>query len=292
MQSSGNDAAALYGFGLGVFSALLGVVTKYSMDYRLSRRRLEIDEQATITSTLGNGLGLLRRSATRLRDRVNGCFRHSQHIASWLRLGPTPKEDSLFLRTFVQRMFVFCSLATVVQSAIDALPPRALKARPDLRQLYALIELAKSSLTDVWLLRDYPGYVVEVEDYHLFIGALDDLADLGVDAYSRFNGTVPVTVFNEYYDSEHPTLMWIRLWLSAAHAQDKKSTAILARLACLEAVLNMVLALSHGAGARFAHNDSLRQTLEEISGRDRNGYVFADTLPSRLDELLSGVLKP
>jgi hypothetical protein len=52
---------ALLSFGLGLGTALLGVAAKYVMDYRLARRRLEMDERAAITSALGNGPGLLRR---------------------------------------------------------------------------------------------------------------------------------------------------------------------------------------------------------------------------------------
>jgi hypothetical protein len=45
----------LLSFGLGLGTALLGVAAKYVMDYRLARRRLEMDERAAITSALGKG---------------------------------------------------------------------------------------------------------------------------------------------------------------------------------------------------------------------------------------------
>ena len=45
---------ALLSFGLGLGTALLGVAAKYVMDYRLARRRLEMDERAAITSALGS----------------------------------------------------------------------------------------------------------------------------------------------------------------------------------------------------------------------------------------------
>jgi hypothetical protein len=77
--------------------------------------------------------------------------------------GPAPDRDGYLLRTFVQRMFVSFSAAGAVQSAIDALPHQTLAASSDLRQLYALIELAKAGLTHVGLLRGYSGYVVDTE---------------------------------------------------------------------------------------------------------------------------------
>jgi hypothetical protein len=104
-------------------------------------------------------------------------------------------------------MFVFFSLGDVVQSAIDGLPAQTLRARADLRQLYALIEMAKCSLTHIGIVKDFPGYVEDAEGYYLFIAALDDLADLGVAAYSNHDNTVLVSVFNEYYDAQQPTLM-------------------------------------------------------------------------------------
>src|SRR5690348_14485372 len=145
--------AALLSFALGVSTALLGVAAKYFMDYRVAKQRLKMDERAAITMALGNGPGLLRRGTVRLQDRVHACFRDAEHLERWLRASPTPREDGYFLRSFVQRMFVFFSMAGVVQSAIDALPAQTLRARADLRQLYTLIELAKCTLTHVGLLR-------------------------------------------------------------------------------------------------------------------------------------------
>jgi hypothetical protein len=69
MSSGWQDLAVLLSFGLGLFTALLGVAAKYAMDYRLGRRQLELGERAAITAALGNGPGLLRRATVRLRDR-------------------------------------------------------------------------------------------------------------------------------------------------------------------------------------------------------------------------------
>ena len=282
----------LLSFGLGVFTALLGVAAKYTMDYRLGRRRLEMDERAAITSAMGNSPGLLRRGGLRLRDRVHACFRDREHIGLWLQPGQTPDKDGYFLRSFVQRMFVFFSMVGVVQSAIDALPAQTLRARADLRQLYALTELAKSSLTHVGILSDYPGYVVESEGYHLFVGVLDDIADLGGSAYSSHNSTVPITVFNEYYDSQQPTLMRVRSWLSVAGTRDKKAAVVLARLACLQAVLEAILTRPPGPAANFASDTPLCETLDSIPLPHGTDYVFAETLPRRLDMLLADNVGP
>src|SRR5690348_5089300 len=68
----------------------------------------------------------------------------------------------------------------------------------------------------------------------LGVGALDDLADLGMAVYSGHGNTIPATVFIDYYADQQPTLMRVRSWLSAAGAGDQKAAVILARLACLE----------------------------------------------------------
>jgi hypothetical protein len=160
------------------------------------------------------------------------------------------------------------------------------------RQLYALTELAKASLTHLGLLQGYPGYVVDAEDYHLFIGALDDLADLGVAAYASHGSTIPVTVFNDYYDGQQPTMMRVRSWLSAASMRDQKAAAILARLACLEAVLNAMLTPPQDESEYFASDGSLRRRLASIFLPGEVDYSFPQSLPQRLDQLYSSVLRP
>lgn len=292
MAALGRDPAVLLSFALGVFTALLGVAAKYFMDYRLGKQRLQMEERAAITLALGNGPGLLRRGTVRLQDRVHACFRDAEHVGRWLRASPTPRTDGYFLRSFVQRMFVFFSMAGVVQSAIDALPAQTLRARADLRRLYALIELSKCTLTHVGLVLDYPGYVVEREGYHLFIGALDDLTDLGVAAYLSHDSTIPVTAFNEHYDGEQPTLMRVRSWLSAAGMPDEKGAVIRARLACLRAVLQAILTLVQTEPGRFAADVSLTKDLGDIPLPRGVDYAFAQTLPRRLDELLPGLQRP
>ncbi len=292
MTSGWQDLAVLLSFGLGLFTALLGVAAKYAMDYRLGRRQMELDERAAITAALGNGPGLLRRATLRLRDRAHGCFRDTEHIGKWLSTGPAPGQDSYFLRTFVQRMFMFFSAAGVVQSAIDALPSETLAARSDLRQLYTLIELAKASVAHNGLLYDYPGFVVDAEDHHLFIGALDDLADLGMAAYSTHGGTIPAMAFNEYYDSGQPTLMRLRAWLSAAAYPGARAAAVLARIACLEAVLDAILAPRPAGPTSFASDAALHQRLETISLPPGPSYSFTPAMPQRLDRLIPGLLRP
>ena len=122
--------------------------------------------------------------------------------------GHVPERHRYFLRTFVQRTFVFFSAAGVVavrpllRSRCQTLTASRRTSPAD-----ALIELAKASLTHVALVNHYPGYVVQAERYHLFIGALHDLADLGMAVYSDHGSTIPSSVFTDYYAEQQPTLM-------------------------------------------------------------------------------------
>jgi hypothetical protein len=53
MTALGLDPTVFLSFGLGVFTALLGVAAKCAMDHRLAKRRLEMDERVAITKTMG-----------------------------------------------------------------------------------------------------------------------------------------------------------------------------------------------------------------------------------------------
>lgn len=126
----------------------------------------------------------------------------------------------------------------------------------------------------------------------LGVGALDDLADLGMAVYSGHGNTIPATVFTDYYADQQPTLMRVRSWLSAAGAGDQKAAVILARLACLEAVLDAMLNPSADGSGLFATDDALRQRLASIPVPSGVSYAFPQVLPQRLDELLSSVPRP
>jgi hypothetical protein len=167
-----------------------------------------------------------------------------------------------------------------------------LAARNDLRQLYALIELAKASVTHVRLLGDYPGFVVDAEEHHLFIVALDDLADLGMAAYSTHGGTIPAMTFSEHYDGGQPTLMRLRAWLAAAACPGERASAVLARLACLEAVLDAILGPPLAWPASFVSDTALHERLASISLPPELVYSFTPAMPERLDQLLPGIVRP
>lgn len=274
MASEGVTLAALLSFGLGVFTALLGIVTKYAMDYRLAARRLELEERATVSAVFGNSLGQLRRAAQRLHDRVEACFRDEQYLADWLRPADTPADDGYFLRSFTHRLYTFLAWSTVVQGAIDSLPEQDVRKRQDLRTLYTRIEVGKGVLSHVALLPDYPGYEVAREGYHLFIGTLDDLSDLGLAVYNENQRTVPRAAFDERYDSRYRALMQLRGWLGLAGGHDPRAAVILTRLACLQTVLRRILG-NEPHDLRYSADQQLAELLDRVRTRHSVDYQLA-----------------
>lgn len=133
-------------FAAGVGATLIGVVSKYFMDYRLERRRLQLQERTAVSDVMGNSLGQLRRSVIRLHDRLDSVFREPKAVSEWLVAGPCPDKDGYFLRSFTHRFFAFLSWAAIVQWAIDALPPETVKERSDLGKLYKSLDHARGCL--------------------------------------------------------------------------------------------------------------------------------------------------
>jgi hypothetical protein len=276
--------ATFLSFGLGVFTALLGVAAKYVMDYRVAARRLELDERAAISAVFGNSLGQLRRAAQRLHDRIEACFRDQQHLAAWLAPAGSPADDGYFLRSFVQRLFTFLAWAAVVQGAVDSLPDHDLQGRTDLRRLYTRLEVCKEVLSHVALLPDYPGYEVAYEGYHLFIGTLDDVSDLGLAVYNENHRTVPRAAFDQRYNERYRALGQVRWWLAAAGNTEPYSAVVLARLACLQTVLRRILDKDQDR-AEYGKDKLLAERLLGVRARLSVGYPLELAAPASLDRL-------
>jgi hypothetical protein len=136
------DAPTLLGFAAGIAGTVAAFGAKYAFDFRLAKRRLELDERAALATALGGSPGQLRRSAIRMKDRVDAFFRDEQFLSSWLAAANEPVRDGYFLRSSVQRLFAFLSWAALMQQAMDALPAKTLRARRDLQHLYGLLDLS------------------------------------------------------------------------------------------------------------------------------------------------------
>ena len=282
------DAPTILAFAAGVSGTIAAFAAKYAFDFRIARKRLEIDERAALASVLGGGPGQLRRSSLRMKDRIGGFFRDYDELPSWLRPGQSLAKDGYFLRSSVHRMFMFFSWASVVQQAIDSLPPETVTARRDLQRQYALADVAFRALTSIGMFAGYPGYVTDREGYHLFTGTLDELADLGVAGYNANHQTIPAAVFSAACSSDAQAILSVRAWTSRLAARDEQAAIVLARFACLGAVLEEMV--GQGDATSFAEGETLKARLRSIRTADSD-FDLAERLPVWLDAELADALK-
>ena len=206
-------------------------------------------------------------------DRVDGLFRDREQLPRWLATGASPEADGYFLRSSVQRLFLFISWGSVVQQSLDALPPETLMARRDLQRQYALIDLSVLSLTSIAMFSGFPGYATDRVGFHLFTGTVDELADLGVATHNAHARTIPQAQFAAHYPTDR-ALLRVRSWLSgagAAPAGDGRATVVLARLACLGAIADALTRPE--SDVRFVGNAELSARLALLHLRHLQGVA-------------------
>ena len=208
------------------------------MDYRFQRRQLQLQERTAVSDVMGNSLGQLRNSVRRLHDRLESVFRDYRAVTDWLDAKERPADDGYFLKSIVHRLFAFLSWASIVQWAIDALPPETVRERSDLRILYDRIDDARSCLTNSLIILKSESYT-DRQTTLLFVDTLDDLADLGLRTYQRNDKTIPRTAFDEEYLQDREPLRSLRSWL-ALPGKGSQPAIILARLACLQECLGFI----------------------------------------------------
>ncbi len=239
LVAGASTADLVLSFGAGIVATLIGVGSKYFMDYRFQRRRLQLQERTAVSDVMGNSLGQLRRSVSRLHDRLDSVFRDFRAVTDeWLKAKPSPGDDGYFLKSFVHRVFAFLSWAAIVQWAIDALPPETVKERSDLRTLYDVLDHARNCLTNRLILDESESYT-DRQVTLLFVDTLDDLVDFGLRTYQRNDKTIPHTDFDAEYLMDREPLRSLRIWL-ALPGKGSQPAIILARLACLRECLDFI----------------------------------------------------
>ncbi len=272
-------------FAAGVVATLIGVVAKYSMDYRLDRRRLQLQERTAVSDIMGNSLGQLRRSVLRLHDRLDSVYRDPRAVSQWLIAGPSPDRDGYFLRSFTHRIFAFLSWAAIVQWTIDALPPETVKERSDLSKLYKSLDHARDCLTNRLIIDESETHT-ERQMSLLFVGTLDDLADLGLRTYQLNDKTIPSTAFDEEYEMGREPLASLRYWLTLPRKTPSQPSIILARLACLRECLDII---QFGVADKKPRIDRARLTaaLHYADNRSVIPMNLSATVPGNLDDFLA-----
>jgi hypothetical protein len=237
--ASASAGDLILSFGAGIVATLIGVGSKYFMDYRFERRRLQLQERTAVSDVMGNSLGQLRQSVRRLHDRLDSVFRDSRAVTDgWLEAKPSPGDDGYFLKSFVHRLFTFLSWVAIVQWAIDALPPETVRERPDLRMLYDRLDRAKDCLTNRLIIDKSESYT-DRQITLLFVDTLDALVDVGLRTYQRNDKTIPRAEFDAEYLMDREPLKSLRSWL-ALPGKGSKPAITLARLACLRESLDFI----------------------------------------------------
>lgn len=155
---AGIDAPALLAFVAGIAGTVSAFGAKYLFDYRLAKRQLELDERSSLATALGARPGQLRRVATRLHSWVESLERDAENLDTWLRPAERSKDDGYYLRSSVQRVFMYVTFASLLQQAMDTLPHETMRVRRDLQSQYVLLDLATEAMTSIGMVEDFPGY--------------------------------------------------------------------------------------------------------------------------------------
>jgi hypothetical protein len=281
---AGVDAPTLLAFVAGVGGTVAAFGAKYAFDFRLAKRRLELDERAAVATAMAGRPGQMRRSTIRLKDRIDALFRDAAQLPSWLAPAPSSRQDGYFLRSSVQRVFLFLSWSTLLQHALDSLPTETLRARRDLQHQYALMDLSVSVLTNISMFPSLPDYPTDRAELNLFTGTVDELADLGVAIYNQHGQVIPAAEFASAYSIPEPSLMVLREWISSMSGHDLRSAVIKARFAGLGAVLQEI---AEPVDRSFSDDPVLGHRLVALAPA-ADGYDFATVVPAWLDAQLAG----
>lgn len=229
---------AILGFLAGIFAALIGVFTKYVFDYRISKRKLLLEEQSSISTVLGPSQANFIRATVNLYTRLNNFFEDPSRARKWLKPSQEIEKDGYYLREFIRRMFNFIAWGRITQDAINSLPAILTKERPDLQRTYVFIELANSLLTYTWLFRGTEEYEDQREKLHIFTGTLDAIAEYGVQIWKEGDQRISRIDFEKAYQVSGSPLTALRDMLAQLEDENSDATGfIIARLAALRAIL-------------------------------------------------------
>ena len=279
---AGIDAPALFAFAAGIAGTVAAFAAKYLFDYRVTKRQLELEERSSLATALGARPGQVRRAATRLQSRVESLERDAQYLDAWLRPAERSMEDGYYLRSSVQRVFMYVTSAAILQQAMDALPHETMRARRDLQNQYVLLDLVTEALTNIGMVDNFPGYPKDRASFQLFTGTLDEVADLGVGIYNRNSQVVPTVEFVAAYQAGERCLLQLREWLSAMRRADARGTVVTARMFAVGAILRCYLRSDPPA---FTNDSEFMRRLAPLSDViAAKEYDFAGRIPAWLDD--------
>ena len=208
---------ALISLLAGAFVALVGVISKYLFDYRLERRKLELEERKGIATVLGSSQANFVRATRELFRWISNFFDHPDTSRQDLVPGSTPEGDAYSLRDFARRLFDFIVWGRIAQDAINSLPTDVVKERPDLQQTFVFVDLALDIFAYSGLFGEIASHKAEIERSRLFIGQIDLIAEAGKRLWKDDERTIPRAAFDDSYSLSDSPLTALRDFLLLFH---------------------------------------------------------------------------
>ena len=227
---------ALISFLAGSFVALLGVLSKYLLDYRLERRKLELQERQDIAAVIGPSQSNLIRATRDLFRWLSSFFDHPDSSRHWLVTAPDPARDAPSLREWVRLLFNFIAWGRITQDAINALPAAVAKERADLQQTYVFVDLVIDLLAYGGLFKGIDLYEPDSQTMRLFFEHIEALAEAGIRVRQANQGRITRTAVDELYQSPESALLPLREFVLVLNGESAPAAGfIMARLAAVRA---------------------------------------------------------
>lgn len=227
---------ALIGFTAGSVASLLGILSKYLLDYRIERRKLELNERQGISTVLGTSQSNLLRVTRDLFRWLSSFFDNAEKARQRLQPGSTPQTDSDSLQEFSYLLFQFMTWGRITQDAINSLPTAVMNERSDLQRAYVFVDLALDFLAYGGLFNKIESYDSE-KNMRLSMKQIDRITEEGIRIWKEENQNLPRIAFNKLYYSVESPLSALRELLIVLHRnQDNSTSFIVARLAALRGV--------------------------------------------------------
>lgn len=279
---------AIIGLSAGILGAIIAFVARYLFDYRIAKRKLQIEEQASLSIVLGSSQPNLIRAARDLYNRFSNFFEDPDKARDWLKPAKTPDKDGYYLHEFVWRLFSFIAWGRITQDAINSLPTAVTKERLDIQRTYLFVDLSNSLLTYTWLFQGFEDYEDRYEQLHIFTGNLDAIAEEGVRLWKEGGQSISRDAFNSLY-STNDSILCLREFIIKAYKTSDETGFMIARMAALRAVLAGFLA-EYSWTIEIPNKKRIYQELQEhllyASRFDSEKLPFVDLVPRNLGELM------
>ncbi len=281
---------ALISFFAGSFVSLIGVLSKYFFDYRIARRKLELEERQGISAVLGTSQANFIRATRELFRWISSFFDNPDAFRQWMLPGSTPDGDSYTLHEFARRIFDFIAWGRIAQDAINSLPTDVVKERSDLQQTFGFVDLAFDPLAYGSVFIGISAHETEIEKSRLHMGHIELIADAGRRLWKDGEQNISRSAFDDLYHLSESPLTALRDFLMLLHTDQTTIVNFsMGRLATLRAVLaGFLLSYSWTIGVPEPRKlvNEFQDHLHRASGTSQISPSFTDVVPHNLKWLM------